>query len=557
MADTDSSGRPDGTDEEDQDVLIGEEPGASVHPMLATEDSYEELDYDLSIEAPTEDQRRERLASGTIASIVEEHTGSGSVEEVATEATELENDVGGRRAEGNTSNLQTAEDATQHRTDTVAERKDVPNDTNEEVRQTREAEQREIADEDIHSSVWRDHKKHVFILSEAGKPIYSRYGNEDKLVSLMGVMQALVSFVQDGKNVLRSIVAGGRMFVFLVRQPLILVAVSRTYESQQQLLMQLTYVYNQVLSVLTYSQLSRVLETRKNYDLRRLLAGTEKFLDNLLNLIDQDPSFLLTAVRCLPLDSATRDTIGHSIQSAKIKDLVFAILIADNQLVTLCRMKKYILHPSDLHLVFNLLNASTSFQAADSWIPICLPKFDSDGFLHAHISYLDNSKACLLLLTVDKMMFFELAKCKDKIVDKLKKHNCLEAINKAVAGGGYRCQEVGISDLRHFIYKSKSTAQFTAPELEAPYRDPEERARLFTIYQYVHQRVHNAARPLKIMFHVGSREAMLGWVTTGFELYAVFGPLATKQVAILAVNKLLKWIKKEEYRLFILDPPEY
>ena len=30
-----------------------------------------------------------------------------------------------------------------------------------------------------------------------------RYGNEDKLVTLMGVMQALISFVQDGKNALR------------------------------------------------------------------------------------------------------------------------------------------------------------------------------------------------------------------------------------------------------------------------------------------------------------------------------------------------------------------
>ena len=29
-------------------------------------------------------------------------------------------------------------------------------------------------DEDVNSSEWRNHKKHVFILSESGKPIYSR-----------------------------------------------------------------------------------------------------------------------------------------------------------------------------------------------------------------------------------------------------------------------------------------------------------------------------------------------------------------------------------------------
>ena len=30
-----------------------------------------------------------------------------------------------------------------------------------------------------------------------------RYGSEDKLATLMGVMQALVSVVQDGKNTIR------------------------------------------------------------------------------------------------------------------------------------------------------------------------------------------------------------------------------------------------------------------------------------------------------------------------------------------------------------------
>ena len=48
------------------------------------------------------------------------------------------------------------------------------------------------------------HHKHVFILSISGKPIYSRYGKEEKLVSLFGVMQALVSIVQDDKDTLRS-----------------------------------------------------------------------------------------------------------------------------------------------------------------------------------------------------------------------------------------------------------------------------------------------------------------------------------------------------------------
>lgn len=40
-------------------------------------------------------------------------------------------------------------------------------------------------------------------------------------------------------------------------------------------------------------------------------------------------------------------------------------------------MKKYNLHPSDIHLVLNLVQSSESFKTAESWTPICLPKFDS------------------------------------------------------------------------------------------------------------------------------------------------------------------------------------
>lgn len=62
-------------------------------------------------------------------------------------------------------------------------------------------------DEDA-TEAWRLHQKHVFVLSEAGKPVYSRYGSEEALSSTMGVMVALVSFLEADKNAIRSIHAG-------------------------------------------------------------------------------------------------------------------------------------------------------------------------------------------------------------------------------------------------------------------------------------------------------------------------------------------------------------
>lgn len=41
--------------------------------------------------------------------------------------------------------------------------------------------------------------------------------------------------------------------------------------------------------------------------------------------------------------------------------------------------------------------------------------------------------------------------------------------------------------------------------------------------------------------------------TAGFELYLVFEPLISKPSATNAVNKLLRWIKKEEDKIFMLN----
>jgi len=105
------------------------------------------------------------------------------------------------------------------------------------------------------------------------------------------------------------------------------------------------------------------------------------------------------------------------------------------------------MHPMDLHIIINLIDASESFKTAETWSPLCLPRFDSrcvlksshpellvksrkliitvsvftkyfSGFVHAHVSYLsDECQACLVLLTVDRESFFALSEAKQKIVE--------------------------------------------------------------------------------------------------------------------------------------------
>ena len=109
------------------------------------------------------------------------------------------------------------------------------------------------------TSVWAGHDKHIFVISEAGKPIYSLHGEEDHLVSLGGIMMAMVSFVADSGDAIRSIRAGKTTIVFLVKAPLILVGVSQGPLSSGQLTVQLSYIHSQIVSTLTLAQLTRSL----------------------------------------------------------------------------------------------------------------------------------------------------------------------------------------------------------------------------------------------------------------------------------------------------------
>ncbi|XP_066526923.1 vacuolar fusion protein MON1 homolog B isoform X2 [Hoplias malabaricus] len=422
-------------------------------------------------------------------------------------------------------------------------------------------------DEDVTTDSWRQHRKHVFVLSEAGKPIYSRYGSEEALSSTMGVMMALVSFVQSGNNVIRSVYSDEHTVVFMQQGPLVLVSVSSSHQSEQQLRDELLYVYNQIVSMLTQASITRIFEHKKNYDLRRLLAGSEKILDGLLNLVDSDPSFLLSAVHCLPISSSFRDSLSQILQKAITPNLVFSILIAKKQLLTIVQEKMVIedarLDPADLHLLLNLIGASSAFQAGEIWTPICLPSFNPDCYFYAYISYLDppDCTVCLLLLSTDKEAFYAVADCKRKIEEAMLAQNALSYIAKAQS---YSVSQVGVSDLRHFMYKPfdvpdnhRQLTQFTSPDMEAPYSSGDEKLRLLDLYRDLHSRIHNSSRPLKLIYHVAERETLLAWVTSKFELYTCFSPLVTKACAINAITKLLRWVKKEEDRLFIRYPPKY
>ena len=103
--------------------------------------------------------------------------------------------------------------------------------------------------------------------------------------------------------------------------------------------------------------------------------------------------------------------LGSAIHSVENKDLLFGMVISNMRLVHLVRPKRFVLEPLDLHLVMNFVGASSSFRTSESWTPICLPRFNEKGFLHAHVCYISRD-VCLVLISTAADAFFSLAECK-------------------------------------------------------------------------------------------------------------------------------------------------
>ena len=285
---------------------------------------------------------------------------------------------------------------------------------------------------------WRAKLKHFLILSSAGKPIYSRHGDDQLITNYIGVVQTIISFYQSTNDTLRGFTAGHVRFVVMSKGPLNLVAITRLPESDSQLRSQLEALYMQILSTLTLPSMERMFAARANYDLRRPLQGTETLLSALADGFTRgSPSTLLSALECLKLRKSHRTTINNTLLKTRSDNLLYGLLVASGKLVSVVRPKKHSLHPGDLHLIFNMLFEAGSVKAGggENWIPLCLPGFNNTGYLYMYVSFLNlehpteqmqerprtsdgaDDEVAVLLISAEKESFFELRRMRDDLVE--------------------------------------------------------------------------------------------------------------------------------------------
>lgn len=76
-------------------------------------------------------------------------------------------------------------------------------------------------------------------------------GDEQDLVTIFGLLQAVPSIVQDSGDQIRCIKAGSTKIIYMFQKSLYFASVSSSEESEAALTAQLYFLYNQILFILT------------------------------------------------------------------------------------------------------------------------------------------------------------------------------------------------------------------------------------------------------------------------------------------------------------------
>ena len=411
-------------------------------------------------------------------------------------------------------------------------------------------------------------KKLFFVFTSAGKPVWTRYGEETDLSTFIGSLAAILfnfqNYYTTSTDALRYLRTSDMLVVFLCKEALFYVVICRisktkvraTKETLESLNQQLQNLHIKVISTLT-NNITSTLQKRPNFDARNLMGGTHSALDTLIRTSAMNSYFLqgFMPVR-LPYD--VRNEAYLAFKNHMHEDILYAFLMTPTFIIYKYCRKGVSLHYSDVSLLSNLLSSYNSLRSSSSWTPICLPQYSDEGFVYACINFIQNSQISIALISENANAFKDLKASGDAIEEELLKSR--DIIEKCIKEMPYSVAICGIKEVKHFIYCSKNYDQYTMSGINPSTRDflPEIQKqgykRLLKRYDtaYYLSNFNDYYRGNYSRVDVYRNEQILCIRTSEYTLLMAFSPLLSRTSVSNISNQMLKWLKQEEPNLFII-----
>ncbi|EPY54188.1 autophagy associated protein Aut12 [Schizosaccharomyces cryophilus OY26] len=395
------------------------------------------------------------------------------------------------------------------------------------------------------------HTRKYLIFTSSGKPVFSNVADESLEPSTVAALQAIISSFEVIKEDLIYFETRSTIIVAHSASPLNLVCISPlTTLSPEFMKNELKLLYHQILSIITNKSISSILDSRPNYDLRRLIGSSEQFLRVLSSDLERyEPFSFLNAISPIPLRVSFRDQLSQLLLKEKPKSLIFALLAVRGRLVCAIKARKLMLHASDLYLIFlSVFNTQAFNDSMEHWVPICLPNLNPNAYLYIY-SHFVHQDIALILASNENSSFFDMQEMRNTVSLRLKERFWLQKILHAAELDQTSFRNPGFPCILHYLFYSKKYSQFYAPGYTFNAKnDPKT---LYAIYAGLHDQVFHRKRSLSIDVEIHGSLMLFTWSTSSFNFYCVANANANLQIPIANINKILRWIRREETRLFI------
>lgn len=449
----------------------------------------------------------------------------------------------------------------------------------------------------------KSYDKNFLILTSAGKPIFAMFGKDNEMIPYMGIINTIINYFQvhESVNVKTITLKKTRQkFTFMNKSPILLMAYSKNGETTNELMTQLDLIYSYLISSINERQLKRLFHNRSNFDLHNFLEVTDfENLEQLGSLLCNKlyPDFNFNALQCFIMRKSIRTKIHDTIYTELLNEnkfiprgtLLYGLILSRKRhmfkLCSVIRPRGHTLHTIDLQLLFCLIRHQFENREGNQelWLPICFPKFNSNGFLYSYIKYLSRYNAeeetedtALVLISAQKDAFFKLKLFGDKLWEKLQNNGLSKFLIRDHMK--FRMSDIPAPLIHHFIYKAKKYVQYVMPELEIHNSDDNDlvkyERKLKNYYGHLyHLVVDEKGIPInKTMLNyihweesdIDTEEGdfqrekinMMGlvWITPQFELYLICNnSVDDKDVILSSARRIISWCKKHEPRLFIQE----
>ena len=274
-------------------------------------------------------------------------------------------------------------------------------------------------------------KRHYLIMSDGGKPVYSRYGDPIENNSIFATLSAMITKYtifntnDNEKENLNVITNNKNKIVFLKKGQLIFIALSKKNDCTSLLFSQLEYLYYQLMSILTISFYSK-LEDNPSKCLSTM-GGTENLFEQMIQYTSKSFPALFNSYQVFNFFEF-REKLNKLAEEFR-GDALYCIIMTPYEIISLSRSNQIDVVPSDIVLIQNLIYSQEMLRRQESYVPICLPGISEQGYIqfYSHFSE-DNIGIIFITENMDPMCFVKFREQYNKLYQKLFNENYIEKI---------------------------------------------------------------------------------------------------------------------------------